>query len=126
MHAVGFAFGTFMHAVIEFHYRTVNVSAECVGGSTPGVRVNWNTTLPPDCVTSVRVEFRNSSRGPVVATYTTTNTSQTEVIQTGLQCGENYFVIVVVSGKTSNGVLFERNSNQVEVRVRGKELWHEI
>ena len=86
MHAVGFAFGTFMHAVIEFHYRTVNVSAASAPASPPPVRVNWNTTLPPDCVTSVRVEFRNSSRGPVVATYTTTNTSQTEVIQTGLQC----------------------------------------
>ena len=37
-------------------------------------------------------------RGPVVATYTTTNTSQTEIIQTGLQCATNYYIRVVVSG----------------------------
>ena len=74
----------FMHAVTQFHFRNVNtVSAESVGGSTPGVRVTWNTTVPPECVASVMVEFRPSSRGPVVATYTTTNTSQTEVIQRG-------------------------------------------
>ena len=61
-----------------------------MGGSTPGVRVTWNTTVPPECVTSVTVEFRTSSRGPIVATYTTTNTSQTVVIQIGLQCGASY------------------------------------
>ena len=79
-----------MHAVTQFHFRDVTVSAEAVVGSTPGVRVTWSTTVPPECVASVRVEFRTSRHGPVVATYTTTNTSQTEVIQTGLQCATNY------------------------------------
>ena len=64
-----------MHAVTDFHFRNVKtLSVESVVGSTPGVRVTWNTTLPPECVASVRVEFRTDSRGPVVATYNTTNT----------------------------------------------------
>ena len=98
-------FDTFMHAVVQFHSHTVTtVNAESVGGSTPGVRVTWNTTLPPECVASVRVELRLSSDGPVVATYTTTNTSQTVVIQTGLQCATNYYTRVVVTGDP-NGTL---------------------
>ena len=93
-------FGTLIHAVTQFHHHIVNVSAESVGDPTPGARVTWNTTLPPGCVTSVTVEFRtNGLRGPVAATYTTTNTSETEVIQTGLQCGTNYYITVVVTGE---------------------------
>ena len=49
-----------MHAVTQFHNRNVTVSAERVGGSSPGARVTWNTTVPPQCVKSVRVEFRTS------------------------------------------------------------------
>ena len=71
-------------SVTQFVLSTASVRAESVGNSTPGVRVTWSTTVPPECVVSVRVEFRTSSHGPVVATNTTTNTSQTEVIQTGL------------------------------------------
>ena len=89
----------FLHAVTQFHSSTITLSAESVGGSTPGVRVTWSTTVPPECVTSVRVEFRTSNLGPVVATYTTTNTSETEVIQTGLQCATNYYIRVVVTGE---------------------------
>ena len=88
-----------MHAVTQFHFFIVTVSAESVGGSTPRARVTWSTTVPPECVTSVRVEFRTSSPGPVVATYTTTNTSQTEIIQTGLQCATYYYIRVVVTGE---------------------------
>ena len=84
-------------------------------GSTPAARVTWNTTVPPECVTSVRVEFRTSGLGPVVATYTTTNTSQTEVIQTGLQCGTNYYINVVVTGVTSDGVRPTASSRQVQI-----------
>ena len=91
------------------------MSAESVGGSTPGARVTWSTTLPPECVTSVRVEFRNSTHGSVVATYTTTNTSQTEVIQTGLQCATNYYIAVVVTGETSDGLHLRLSSRQVLV-----------
>ena len=80
-----------MHPVTQFYSYTVNVSAGSVGGPIPGVRVTWCTTLPPECVTSVRVEFRTSKLGPVVATNTTTNTSQTQIIQTGLQCGKSYY-----------------------------------
>ena len=51
-----------MHADTHFHSHTVvTLSAESVGGSTPGVRVTWNTTVPPECVASVTVEFRISS-----------------------------------------------------------------
>ena len=115
---------TFIHAVTQFHFRTVDVNAESVGGSTPGARVTWNT---PECVTSVRVEFRTSSNhGPVVANYTTTNTSQTEIIQTGLQCATSYYIRVVVTGEVrpSGGmtvtVMLSSRSN-VQIFVGGKE-----
>ena len=87
-----------MRAVVQFHRSTVTMTAESVGGSTPGVRVTWSTTLPPECVVSVRVNFRNKS-GFLVAYNTTTNTLQTEFIQTGLQCA-TYTITVVVSGDT--------------------------
>ena len=62
-----------MHAVTDFDFCNVKtLSVESVGGSTPGVRVTWNTTLPPECVAAAKVEFRTDSRGPVVATYNTT------------------------------------------------------
>ena len=86
-----------MHAAAQFSLSTVTVSAESVNGSTPAARVSWSTTAPPECVTYVRVEFRTSSLGPVVATYTTTNISETEVIQTGLRCA-HYYISVVVTG----------------------------
>ena len=117
-----------MHAVTQFYFRTVNVSAEHVGGSTPGARVTWNTTVPPECVTSVRVEFRtiSGSHGPAVANYTTTNTSQTGVVQTGLQCATNYYIRVVVTGNirqpggmTANPMLDSRSD--VQSFVGGKE-----
>ena len=117
-----------MHAATQFHFFTVNVSAESVNALTPGVRVTWNTTVPPECVASVRVEFRTSSLGPVVASYTTTNiSSQTVVIQTGLQCAKNYYIRVVVTGelRTPDGMpttptLSPRHSD-VQVFVGGKE-----
>ena len=114
-----------MHVVVQFHRSTVTVrSAESVGGSTPGVRVIWNTTIPPECVTSVTVEFRTSSDGPVVATYTTTNTSQTEVLQTGLQCATNYYIRVVVTGEItppSGTQMLSPRHPDVEVPVGGNE-----
>ena len=117
-----------MHAATRFHFFNVTVSAESVAGSTPGVRVTWNTTVPLECVTSVRVEFRTSSPGPVVANYTTTNTSQTEVIQTGLQCGTNYYTRVVVTGElrllggmTATPTLSPRHPD-VQIFVGGKEI----
>ena len=98
-----------------------------MGGSTPGVRVTWNTTVPPECVTSVRVEFRTSSHGPAVVTYTTTNASQTEIIQTGLRCATNYYITVMVTGEirtpggmTATPTLSPRHP-EVQVLVGGKE-----
>ena len=116
-----------MHAVTQFHFHTVTVSAERVGGSTPGARVTWNTTVPPECVTSVRVEFRTSnSHGPAVANYTTTNTSLTGVVQTGLQCATSYFIRVLVTGNirqpggmTDTPMLSSRSD--VQSFVGGKE-----
>ena len=117
---LSYTHGASMRAAIIF--TSVTVGAESVDGSTPAVRVTWNTTVPPQCVASVRVEFRASSHGTVVATNTTTNTSQTEVIQTGLQCATNYYITVVVTGATSDGVRPTRSSNQVQVLVGGKEI----
>ena len=117
---LSYTYGASMRAAIIF--TSVTVGAESVDGSTPAARVTWNTTVPPQCVASVRVEFRTSSLGPVVANYTTTNTSQTEVIQTGLQCATNYYITVVVAGVTSDGVRPTQSSNQVQVLVGGKEI----
>ena len=86
----------FTHIAAQFSLSNLTVSTESVSGSTPVARVTWNTTIPPECVASVTVEFRTNSREPAVATYTTTNTSQTEFIQTGLQCGTSYYTKVVV------------------------------
>ena len=93
-----------MHTVVQFVLSAVTVSAESVDGPTPAARVTWNTTVPPQCVASVRVDFRTQRMGPVVAVNTTTNISQTEVIQTGLQCSTDYYITVVVTGRTSDGV----------------------
>ena len=106
--------------------------AESVNGSTPGARVTWSTTIPAQCVTSVRVEFRNeSSHGPLIATNTTngpliatntTNTSGTEFIQTGLHCGTNYYITAILSGKATfgSGLVTARLSRLVQVFVGGK------
>ena len=99
-----------MHAAADLSFRTVTVSAERVDGSTPGVRVTWSTGVPPECVASVRVEFRTGRSGRVMRSYTTTSTTETEVILTGLQCGTTYYIRVVVSGVASLGAL---SSNQV-------------
>ena len=113
---------TFIHAVAQFDFREViTLSARNVDGSTPGVRVIWKTTVPPECVASVRVEFRYESYGPVVATYTTTNTSQTEVIQTGLQCTTNYHIRVIVAGKLNGTPILSPRHSDVQVFVGGKE-----
>ena len=120
-----------MRAVTEFYRRIVNVSAESVGDPTPGARVTWNTTLPPECVASVTVEFRtNGLEGSVAANYTTTNTSQTEIIQTGLQCGTNYYITVVVTGEirpsdgmpTTPMLRLGTNHNIVQVLAGGTEI----
>ena len=101
----------------QFSSSTVTASAENVDGPTPAARVIWSTTAPLQCVASVTVEFRTSSLGPVVATYTTTNTSQTEVIQTGLQCATRYYI----TGETSDGLRSTRSSRALQVLVGGKK-----
>ena len=100
---------------------TVTVNAERVDGSTPGARVSWSTAAPSECVASVTVEFRTSTgtSGSVVRSYTTTNTSETEIIQTGLQCDTTYYIRVVVTGVYVDSV-GRLISNQVQVLVGGK------
>ena len=88
--------------------------------STPAVRVTWSTTVPPECVASVKVEFRSSPDGFVVIRYTTTNTSGTQVIQSPLQCGTEYYVRVIVSGVQRLGGV-QQQSIQKRVVVGGKE-----
>ena len=108
---------TCIHAAVDFSLRPITVSAEREDGSTPGARVTWSTTVPPECVASVTVEFRTSSGGSVVRSYTTTNTSETEVIETGLQCHTSYYIRVVVVGVPSLGIV---TSNQVQVLIGGE------
>ena len=115
----------FTHADAQFRSSNLAVSAESVGGTTLGARVTWNTTLPPDCVVSVRVNFRATTDRVLVAFNTTTNTSQTEVVQIGFQCGASYYARVVVTGKPRyEGVpqLQLLSSTPVRVFVGGKEL----
>ena len=91
-----------------------------MNGSTAGVRVTWNTTLPPECVAFVRVVFRRSPVGAVVTSYTTTNTSGTQVIQSPLQCGTPYYIRVFVTAVQRLGGV-QRQSIQEQVVVGGKE-----
>ena len=120
-HNVIATFFFIIHVAGQVSLSTVTVSAENVRGfSTPAARVTWSTTVPPQCVASVRVDFRTSSRGPVVATSTTTNTSQTEVVQTGLQCDAYYYIRVLVTGNTSDDIQVTLNSRPVQVVAGGK------
>ena len=110
-----------MHTVGQFTLTTVTVSAESVDGPTPAARVTWSTTAPPECVASVRVEFRALRQsGLVTPTYTTNDTSGTAVIQTGLRCDTNYYISVVVTGVDSATTTL--NSRQVQVFVGGKGI----
>ena len=108
----------------ELQLFNITVSAKNVDGPTPAARVTWSTTVPSECVASGRVDFRTSSRGPVEATYTTTNTSQTEFIQTGLRCTTNYYIIVVVTGVASDGVDTMLSSRPLWVFVGGKRIMY--
>ena len=107
----------FIHPAVLFS--TTTASAEIVGGSTPGVRVTWNTTVPPECVISVTVEFRNDSHGPVVATYNTTIASETEIVQTDLQCATEYYICVVIKAELYYHIPVTLRSEKVQVIVGG-------
>ena len=87
--------------------------------STPAVRVTWSTNAPPECVASVRIVFRPSPAGSVVTSYTTNNTSGTQVIQSPLQCATEYYVrVLVVAVQILGGV--HQPSIQERVVVGGK------
>ena len=111
-----------LRTAAQFALSMVTVTAENVSRSTPGARVTWNTTVPPQCVTSVRVEFRTSSAGTAVATNTPTNTSQTEIIQTGLQCTTYYYITANVTGVTSDDITPTASSRPVRVLIGGKGI----
>ena len=103
----------------------VTVSAVSVSGSSPSARVTWSTTFPPECAASVRVEFRTNHFGAAVATNTTTNTTETALIQTGLRCATKYYITVIATGegRMSDGgsIIVTLSSRQVQVFVGGKE-----
>ena len=97
----------------------VTVSAESVNGSTPGVRVTWNITVPAECVKLVRVKFRLRLQEKPVATFNTTNVSETEIIQTDLKCATTYYIRVVVD-QSENDTGTWKNQRAEEVFVGGK------
>ena len=109
----------FLIVAAQFALNSVNVSAENVDGPAPVVRVTWNTTVPPQCVTSVRVDFRTSGHGPVAATYTTNDTSGTAVVQTGLRCDTNYYITVAIVNEETYHIHAMLNSIGVQVFVNG-------
>ena len=98
------------------------MSAESVNGSTPGVRVTWNITVPAECVALVRVKFRLILQGTVVATYNTTNVSETEIIRTGLKCNTTYYIRVVVD-QSENEKGKWKNQRAEEVFVALLKEW---
>ena len=103
------------------------MSAESTNDSTPGVRVTWSTRAPPECVAFVRVDFRRDSHGSVVTSYTTNNTSGTQVIQSPLQCATEYSVRVLVIAESQRLGGIQLQSIQKQVVVGGKEnCVHEI
>ena len=113
---------TTTHTAVQFLLSTtITVSAESVvDSSSPAARVSWRTTIPPQCIASVTVEFRTSSHGPVAANYTTTNSSQSEVIKNGLQCTTYYYIRVIVAGEVPDGIHPTLRSRQVRVWTGGK------
>ena len=123
----------FLYTAAQFSVSTVTVSAESVAvgtdsmnRSTHGARVTWNTEIPLECVSSVTVEFRTESRGPVVASISTTTRSQAELIQTGLQRGINYYTLIV-TGNISGGVRRPTlRSRQEQVCIGGKHYEHNV
>ena len=114
---------SFSIAAAQFTLSTVTVSAESVDGPTPAARVTWSTTAPPECVASVRVEFRALRQsGLVTPTYTTNDTSGTAVIQTGLRCDTYYYITAVVTAETSDGIHPTLRSRPVQVFVNGGKV----
>ena len=109
-------------AATQLSLSNVTVRAESVDGPTPAARVTWNTTVPLQCLASVKVEFRTQKIGSAATTNTTNSTLQTEVIQTGLQCATNYFITVVVTGPPSRGLNPTQSSRPVQVLVGGKGI----
>ena len=111
-------------AAARFALSSITVSAESVmEGSTSAARVTWSTTVPPECVASVTVEFRTSSFGPAVANYTTTNASQTEAITSRLQPDTMYYItVMVVARESSGGTRPTLRSRQVQLLSAGKYL----
>ena len=95
------------------------MSAESVNGSTPGVRVTWNITVPAECVALVRVKFRLRLQGEIVSSYNTTNVSENEIIQTDLKCGTTYYIRVVVD-QSENDTGTWKNQRTDKVFVGGK------
>lgn len=114
--------GTIFHAAAEFSLSYLTVNAEKEDGPLPGTRVTWSTTAPPECVTSFRVELRNSSHGSVEKSCNVTDPSATEAILTGLQGNTTYYVRVIVvagDGEFSLGTLM---SEEVQVVTGGKAM----
>ena len=89
--------------------------------------MTWSTAAPPECVAFVRVDFRRDSHGSVVTSYTTTNTSGTQVIQGPLQCATEYYVRVFITAESQKLGGVQLLSIQKRVVVGGKEnCVHEI
>ena len=106
-----------MHTAADFSSYTAVVNAERVDGqATPAIRVTW-VIIEPECIALIRVEFRTSSRGSVVRSYTTTDASQTELVESCLQSNTTYYIRVIVTGIGSLGSL---RSAEVAVRAGGK------
>ena len=85
---------------------------------SPGARVKWNTTIPPECITSVTVISQYSSNH-----YTPPTIMQTdEATLSGLLCNTVYNFLVRVYHLHS-GIRIAVGSNTVPVHVGGMYIY---
>lgn len=82
---------------------------------SPGAKVKWNITIPPECIISVTVVSQFSAED-----YTPPNIMQTdEVTLSGLRCDTIYYFRVRVCRRLHTDVITAVTSNIVPVHVGG-------
>lgn len=79
---------------------------------SPGVRIAWNTTIPPQCIQLIKVNNETD------VLYTTINAIQMEAILSDLHCDRRYNIHITIEGKYDDGH-YKAWSRSVPVHVGG-------